>query len=214
MKVTKYEHATLILEKAGDLLVIDPGAFLTPPSFARVVGVVLTHEHADHWTPDQLRRIVGDAGEVPVYGPQGVADAVAASEFEGAVTVVAAGDEVEVGPFTLTFFGGTHNVIHESVPTPQNLGVLVDGELFHPGDSYTVPDVPIGTLAAPVGGPWLKIGEAMDYVLAVKPARAFPIHDMTLSVAGKSMHDERLTWATEQGGGEYFVLQPGESIDL
>ena len=56
--------------------------------------------------------------------------------------------------------------------------------------------------------------EAMDYVLAVNPRRAFGTHDMTLSVAGKTMHRQRLQWATEQGGGEFSVLEPGESLDI
>ena len=91
---------------------------------------------------------------------------------------------------------------------------LVDGELYYGGDSYTVPPVPVNTLAAPIGAPWLKIGEAMDYVLAVKPKRSFPIHDMTLSQAGKSMTQDRIRAVTEQGGGEFFVLEPGQSYDL
>ena len=116
--------------------------------------------------------------------------------------------------FTLQFFGGRHNVIHASIPVVDNLGVLVNDELFHPGDSYTVPDVPVETLAAPVGAPWLKIGEAMDYVLAVGAGRVFPIHEMTLSVAGFGLHSPRLERATTERGGEYFVLAPGESIAL
>jgi len=37
---------------------------------------------------------------------------------------------------------------------------------------------------------------------------------MTLSVAGKTMHRQRLQWATEQGGGEFSVLEPGDSLDI
>ena len=70
------------------------------------------------------------------------------------------------------------------------------------------------TLAAPAGAPWLKISEAIDYVLAVAPKRALPVHEMVLSIAGKGLANQRLSWAVEQGGGEYFVLEPGESIDL
>jgi hypothetical protein len=77
-----------------------------------------------------------------------------------------------------------------------------------------VPDVKVGTLAAPIGAPWLKIGDAMDYILEVKPKRAFYAHDMTLSVAGKNMHADRLKWATEQGGGEFYPLEVGESLDI
>jgi hypothetical protein len=90
----------------------------------------------------------------------------------------------------------------------------MNGELYYAGDSYTVPEVEVGTLAAPIGAPWLKIGDAMDYVLAVKPKRAFYVHDMTLSVAGKQMSAARLKWATEQNGGTFTELQPGETLDV
>ncbi|MCS0500316.1 MBL fold metallo-hydrolase [Protaetiibacter mangrovi] len=213
MNVTKYEHSCLVVSKGSARLVIDPGSFLaTLPETSGVVAIVLTHEHADHFSADRVRELLAANPDARVIGPQGVADAASASDIE--VEVVHGGDTVEVEPFTLRFFGETHNVIHSSIPVIDNVGVLVDDELFYPGDSYTEPGVEVELLAAPVGAPWLKIGEAMDYVLAVKPRRAFPVHDMTLSVAGKKMQSDRLQWATEQNGGEFTVLEPGESIDL
>ena len=212
MRVSKFEHAALRLDLNGQTLLVDPGSFTTPPDdLSGLVGVVLTHEHPDHWTPEQLDRILRAAPGTPVYGPEGVARA--ADGYD--ITVVSPGDTIEVGPFTLRFFGGTHAVIHSSIPTIDNVGVLVNDELYYPGDSYAVPEgVDVQTLAAPLGGPWLKIGEAMDYVLAVKPRRAFGTHDMTLSVIGRNMHRQRLQWATEQNGGEFFVLDPGDTLDL
>lgn len=210
MKVTKYEHATLVVSSGDDLLIIDPGVFLTPPDFAGTVVVVITHEHVDHWTEQNLNLILAKAPDAKIYGPKGVADA--ASGFE--VNVVKAGDTVDAGPFHLEFFGEKHAVIHTSLPVPDNVGVLVNDELYYGGDSYTVPSKPVSTLAAPIGAPWLKIGESMDYVLEVKPKRAFYIHDMTLSAAGKGMASERLKWATEQNGGEFKPLEVGDSIEL
>ncbi|WP_341945512.1 MBL fold metallo-hydrolase [Microbacterium sp. LWH11-1.2] len=212
MRVTKFEHATLRLDVDQDTLLIDPGSFTTPlVDLGGLVGVVITHEHPDHWTPDHLDRILRDAPGTPIYAPSGVARAAEGYE----ITVVAPGDTIEVGAFTLRFFGGTHEVIHSSLPVVENVGVLVNDELYYPGDSYAVPEgVEVDTLAAPLGAPWLKIGEAMDYVLAVKPKRSFGTHDMTLSVIGKNMHRQRLQWATEQGGGAFTVLEPGDSLDL
>ena len=211
MKVTKYEHATLVVGSTDRQLVIDPGMFLTPPDFANTVAIVITHEHGDHWSEDNLRRILEISPDAKIYGPQGVADAAAGFD----VNVVEEGDTVEVEPFTLRFFGTKHAVIHESIPVPDNVGVLVNDELYYPGDSYTVPEgVQVGTLAAPVGAPWLKIGDAIDFVLAVKPKRAFFAHEMTLSVAGKGMQADRLKWATEQNGGSWIPLEVGESVDL
>jgi L-ascorbate metabolism protein UlaG (beta-lactamase superfamily) len=210
VRITKYEHATLQLGVGDENLVIDPGMFLSHPDVPDVVAIVLTHEHSDHWTAEQLGRILEKNADARILGPQGVADA--AADFE--VEVVAAGDVVEIGSFKLEFFGGRHAVIHESIPVIDNVGVLINDELYYGGDSYTVPEVEVGTLAAPIGAPWLKVGEAMDYVLAVKPKRAFYVHDMTLSVAGKQMAAARLAWATEQGGGTFTELQPGETLDV
>jgi L-ascorbate metabolism protein UlaG (beta-lactamase superfamily) len=212
MKVTKQEHSCLIVENAGKTLIVDPGSFTTLlVGMSDVVGIVITHEHQDHWTADQLERILDRNPDARILGPAGVA--AAASDFT--VEVVKPGDTVEVAPFTLRFFGGEHAVIHSSIPIVDNVGVLIDDELYYAGDSFTVPEgVEVPTLAAPAGAPWLKIGEVMDYVMAVNPRRSFPVHEMVLSTAGKAMSNARIQVATEAGGGEFFPLEPGESIDL
>lgn len=212
MRVTKHEHASLRIDESGETLVIDPGMFTMPfDDLSGLVAVVLTHEHPDHWTPENIDRILSAAPGTPIFAPEGVA--AAAEGYE--VTVVSPGDVVAAGRFTLRFFGGDHAVIHASLPPVQNVGVLVNDLLYYPGDSYAVPDdIRVDTLAAPLGAPWLKIGEAMDFVLAVSPRRAFGVHDMTLSVVGRDMHRQRLQWATEQNGGEFFELDPGDTLDL
>lgn len=212
MRITKYEHATLVVEKDGRRLIIDPGSFTTQlPDVTAVDAVVITHEHPDHFTSDHLRAILDASPEATLYGPEGVA--AAASDFD--ITVVQPGDEIDAGAFTLRFFGGTHSVIHWTVPIIDNVGVLVDDTLYYPGDSYAVPGgVDVEVLAAPIGAPWLKIGDAMDFVLGVRPRVAFGTHDRTLSPEGLAMHRQRLTWASEQGGGEFVPLEVGEAIDV
>ena len=212
MKLTKLEHAALVLESSGQKLFIDPGSFTTAlTETANAAAIVITHEHPDHWTPEQLGRVIAMNPGVPIYGPAGVA--AAAGEID--VTVVAEGDTVTAGPFTLRFFGEKHAVIHSSIPVIDNVGVLVNDELFYPGDAFTVPeDLTVKTLAVPAGAPWLKIGEVIDYVLEVKPERSFPTHEMGLSRGGKDLANARIKAATEQGGGTFFPLEPHESLDL
>ena len=212
MRLTKLEHAALRLDHDGQTLIVDPGVFTAPlEDLSALMAVVITHEHPDHWTPGHLDRLLDAVPGVVVYGPEGVA--AAAEGFD--ITVVSPGDTVTAGGFTLRFFGGRHAVIHSSIPVVDNVGVLVNDELYYPGDSYSVPDgVRVSTLAAPIGAPWLKIGEAMDFVLDVAPKRAFGTHDVPLSEIGLAMHRERLQWATEQGGGEFFVLESGDQREI
>ena len=211
MKLTKYEHSCLILTKGDATLVIDPGTFTTPLSDVDgVVAIVITHEHPDHWTPEQLTRLLDRNPNARILGPAGVAAAAAGFTVE----TVTGGDTVEVGPFTLAFFGEKHAVIHSSIPIVDNVGVLVNDRYYYGGDSYTQPDRSVEVLAAPCGAPWLTIGDAMDYVLAVAPRRAFAVHDAPLSEFGIGMHRARLRWATEQGGGEFVELEPGDVLTI
>jgi L-ascorbate metabolism protein UlaG (beta-lactamase superfamily) len=221
MKITKYEHACMAVQKGGSTVIIDPGAFTTPlTDITGVVAIVITHEHADHWTPEHLRRILDRNPDARIFGPGGVAAAVTSSApSSGAnddltVETVSNGVELEVGVFSLKFFGERHAIIHESIPVIDNVAVLIDDSFYYGGDSLTVPPVPVDTLAAPIGAPWLKVGEAIDYVLAVAPRRAFPVHEAVLSKIGMSINGERLEAATQAGGGEYMTLAVGESLDL
>jgi L-ascorbate metabolism protein UlaG (beta-lactamase superfamily) len=211
MKLTKFEHACLVAEIDGARLIVDPGVFTLPlADITNVVAIVITHEHADHWTADHLEAITKQSPEARIFAPAGVA--AAASAFE--ITTVAEGDIVIVEPFTLAFYGSTHAVIHSSFPDIDNVGVMINDTVFYPGDSFTIPPVPVDTLAVPAGAPWLKIGEVIDYVVAVNPKRSFPTHQMVLSVVGQNMANERIANATTHGGGNPIVLEPGQSIDL
>ena len=212
MRITKYEHATVTIDTDESRLVIDPGGFLTSlTDFANIAAVVVTHVHPDHCSPANLQRISELNPEVPIYAPTAVATTVPGVN----VIAVSPGDVITHDAFTLEFFGGTHAVIHESIPGTGNVGVLVNDQFYYPGDSYALPgDKDVTVLAAPLGAPWLKIGDAIDFVLDVAPRYCFGTHDMTLSDVGHGMHHARLDWATQQGGGQYLPLAPGEAIDL
>src|SRR6187402_1683072 len=119
MKLTKYEHACMLLEVAGSRVIVDPGEFSMPlGDVGDVVAVVITHEHGDHWTTEQLARILERNPEAAVFGPAGVVKA--AADYE--ITESHDGLEVELGDFTLKFFGDKHAVIHSSIPVIDNVG--------------------------------------------------------------------------------------------
>lgn len=211
MQITKYEHACFVVSIAEKKLVVDPGSFTVPlPDSNGIVAVVITHEHGDHWTPEHLQRILDASPDVKFFGPAGVA--AAASDFQ--IEVVKDGDEIEVEPFTLKFFGEKHAQIHDSIPLVDNVGVLINGQVYYGGDSFTQGPSGVELLAVPASAPWLKIGETMDYVSAAKPKRSFPTHEMINSVIGNGMANGRIQAVTEAGGGEFFALAPGDTIEL
>jgi L-ascorbate metabolism protein UlaG (beta-lactamase superfamily) len=203
MKLTKYAHACFTIEEDGKILVVDPGGlstdFIAPGS---VVGVVITHEHFDHLDHDQLASIIDKNPDAIIIGYEAVTSKIEAFQTKP----VSASETISIGPFTLAFHGGTHAVIHPSVPTIANLGVVVNDLLYYPGDSFVLPGVPIDTLAVPASAPWMKIAEAMDFLTTIKPRLAFPTHDAMLSDAGKETADAWLVRAAETCGTEYRRL--------
>ncbi len=211
MKITKREHACLVIEHEGATLVIDPGHFTAPFSAPGLAAIVVTHEHGDHVTRDNLDRLLADAqGPVELFAPEGVAAAHPDYHWQ----LVDGGDVRAAGPFALAFSGGRHAMIHRSIPIVDNVGVFVNETLYYPGDSFTVPEREVPVLAVPSSAPWLKIGEVMDYLEAVKPRLAFPTHERVNSDTGNAMANARITSVVEAHGGRVVVLQPGESLEL
>lgn len=211
MNVTKYEHACIVLEEEGKKLVIDPGSLTsTFGPLDNITAVVVTHMHADHFNPEHLQQIITASPDVQIFMP---ADAKARFGARQAVAVTG-GEEKLVHPFTLKFFGELHAQAHPSMPAIMNTGVLVNDILFHPGDSFTNPgftDLPL--LALPGSAPWLKVGEAMDYLLAVRPLKCFMIHDAVLSEAGRGFHKAILQDTARSAGIEFTDLLPGDSLE-
>lgn len=211
MQLTKYAHACVALEKDGSRIVLDPGTF-TPDAKAAVTGaaaVLITHEHFDHFDDALLAAALDDDPELRIFGPRAVLDKL--GSHGGRVQILTTGDDLSVGGFTVGVHGDRHATIHADIPCVDNLGYLIDETLFHPGDAYFVPEVPVDTLLLPTSGPWTKLGEAADYLRAVKPRRVIQIHELMLSDLGQTSTRTLLAGLT---GIEITVLSPGQSIDL
>ncbi|MBA8989583.1 L-ascorbate metabolism protein UlaG (beta-lactamase superfamily) [Curtobacterium pusillum] len=213
MELTKYNHATVVLEQDGATLVIDPGTF-TPEAadlVRRATAVLVTHEHADHFDVDAIRSGLDANESLVVRGPAGVVEQL--GEHGGRVAAVRAGDAFEVGPFSVQVFGEEHAVIHRDIPTIANVGFLVNGAVFHPGDAYLVPGVPVQTLLVPTSGPWAYTAAGVDYVREVAPERAIQIHELLLSDAGQQMN-VRMLGTEGLGGVPTTILQVGETATV
>ncbi|MFM5904024.1 MAG: MBL fold metallo-hydrolase [Microbacteriaceae bacterium] len=211
MKIVKHGHACLELVKNGQRLIIDPGFYTEPMvNMTDVVAVVITHAHDDHCYEEQLDRIAALNPKLVIYSTDEVKTRLAGRN----VTAVHHGDWIQAGDFTLEFFGDLHQEIHRSIPLIQNCGVMVDDRLYYPGDSYTQPDRPVEVLACPASAPWLKIGDVMDFIAAVKPRRSFATHNALLSEFGHTLNNGRIKLVTEQGSGEFTYLQVGEALEI
>lgn len=212
MKLTKYEHACFTVEIDSKTLIVDPGVFTKTLGVPKnVVAIIVTHEHSDHYDESILKTILSENPEAVILAPQAVISQLDSSLPCEAVEPSTISSK---GPFELEFFGGTHAQIHPNIPLIDNVGVLINSSIYYPGDSFTVPMKPVELLALPVSGPWLKVGEAIDFMLAIKPHRVFPTHGGINSDAGAGMVDNMAGGIAKAAEIEYHPLSEGQSLDI
>lgn len=180
MQLTKFRHSCVRFDDGDRTLVIDPGVFSdVDAALDGADAVLVTHEHADHLDADRVRAALAGDARLRVWAPASVAGTLA--EFGEQVVAVGPDEAFDAAGFSIRTFGHQHAVIHPLVPVIANVGYLVEDAVFHPGDALTVPPVPVSTLLLPAMAPWSKVSEVIDYTVAVRAPKAYPIHDVLVT---------------------------------
>jgi L-ascorbate metabolism protein UlaG (beta-lactamase superfamily) len=198
MVITKYSHSCVRVElDSGAVLVVDPGTWSEAHALWGADAVLITHEHNDHV---DVLRLAGLGA--PVYGPAG-------AKVDGLEIVpLESNEERVVAGVAVTAVGGRHAYTYRDKPECANLGYVIDGRLYHPGDALHVPEHPVETLLVPMQGAWLKTEEAIDFANAIGPERAVGIHDAQINGRGLNSING---WFTKEIAADYRWLAPEES---
>jgi L-ascorbate metabolism protein UlaG (beta-lactamase superfamily) len=211
VKLIKQGHACVRLQKDDRVIVIDPGVF-TPEADALdgAEAILITHEHPDHLDPDRIRRAQADDPNLRIFSNRAVAEQFPDLRIQR----VGHEDRFTVAGFDIQVYGDLHAVVHPDIPVVANSGFLVEGEVFHPGDSFTVPGQRVPTLLTPCDAPWLKAAEMLDYLREIAPDRAYSIHDAYVSEIGMGVVDSFLAFERERAGTDIRVFKAGETVEL
>lgn len=177
MRVTRHGHSCLLVEDGEARLLLDPGVFSGGfEGLQGLTGVLVTHQHPDHLDLDRLRPLLDANPDAGLYCDEGSAGSVGDLPH----AVVRSGDRLDLGT-SVEVLGAQHAVIHPDLPRIPNVGYLVGGRFFTPGDALTAPEADVELLGLPTAAPWLKLSEGVDLLRQIAPRRAFPVHDAVLA---------------------------------
>lgn len=212
MKITKLGHCCLLIEEKGLRILTDPGNFSTLQNdVTKIDVIVITHEHADHYHIDSLRIVLKNNPQATIITNKAVGLLL---DKEGIpFQLIEDGQHITIQDVLIEGYGEKHASIYPIViPDVQNTGYFFAGRLFYPGDAYYNPKKMVEILALPVGGPWVKISEAVDYAKEIKPKMCFPVHDGMLKAPGgahfvpnKVLTPEGIVFKVLEVGIEYEV---------
>lgn len=212
MKLTHHGHACVTIENesGGSRLMIDPGSLASDlTGVARPDTVLVTHRHEDHLDFAQLAKVAPDAA-TRVFVPADALDDVRAAGTAD-VRLLAPGEVDGVRGFAVTAYEQPHEVIYETLPLPQNIALMIEGRIFHPGDSLQRPEGRVDVLLLPLGAPWLKLSEVIDFARDVAPRIVVPIHQGGLAEAHRRLHGGLLAKLLPEGT-ELVIPAVGEAL--
>lgn len=208
MIVTHLRHACLLVETRDVRILIDPGTLSDFADVTNLDAVLVTHQHPDHLDLDRVGQLMAANPRATLVVDPDTATAV--SGLPGH-TVASSGDRLSFGGVDVEAVGDLHASVYGDVPGCTNASYLIDdGALFHPGDSFHVPTRAVDVLAVPIDGPWLKLAEAVDFVAAVKPRVAIPIHEGETTDPAKYAG----MLAAFSAAGVVRALPPGEATEV
>ena len=200
MRLTHLGHACLLVEIAGERVLLDPGGW-TPgfESLRDLSAVVVTHQHPDHLDQRRLPILMGHNPKARLLADPGSVGVLSGLGLDAEVRT----QPTKVGPVSLVPVGETHALIHEDIPRIPNVGVVLralgEASLYHPGDSLDGDPGEVDVVAFPLNAPWQASREMTGFLRRLNPPVAVPIHDALLSTEGRELY---LKQAAQLGGSD------------
>ncbi|CAM3926491.1 MBL fold metallo-hydrolase [Helcobacillus massiliensis] len=218
MRVTHFKHSALLLDYPGTRIIVDPGN-LADPALLQTTGitaVLVSHQHPDHVTLDNLQVLVDQNPSADLFLEAGAYEEMRQQAGPGSLgdsmRRVEPGKQFQVGTsfggqvtVTIRAVGGEHATIHPDIPSVGNVGYVFEADGFptvgHTGDSLEPLDDwrGIDALSFPVCAPWSKMQETIDFLREVKPAIGMPVHDAIASPAGREIFMRQATNLAPEG---------------
>lgn len=220
MRVTKYIHSCLLIEKGSDKILFDPGLFtfaegkVKPDEFQDIKAIVFTHFHPDHIDENSLVEIIENNPNAVVLANSEINKKLVEKDIKSEVFETG---ERDVCGFNLKAFDAPHEKLLAD-EIPKNTAYTVDEQILHPGDSlsknlYDLKGIPI--LCLPLMAPWETELQTFDFAKQLAPQYVLPIHDgyakdffikSRYQTFQKFLEKEGINFLWASAAGDYFEV--------
>ncbi|GAC1502570.1 MAG: MBL fold metallo-hydrolase [Candidatus Saccharimonadales bacterium] len=212
MKITKFEHACLILDNGTSRLLIDPGSFTTlPENLSNINCIVVTEEHADHFDLENIKKVLSQSPDVKIFSTKVVAKQLTEAGYS--CEAVSCEEHINVDGFSLTFKEGDHAISYDTSPC-RVLTIKVDDFLYYPSDSFIPTEATVQVLALPTSGPWHKISESIDFANKITSKYILVTHNGLYNDIGNTVANSFTSNNVADKNREYIFLAVGETKDF
>ena len=188
IKIEWLGHATVRIRDRSNIIYIDPYQIKETNDKADIV--LITHEHYDHCSPADLKKVV-KKGTIVMITPNGVSKI---SGIEGIkIEVVSMNKEYKIGDYTIETVPAYNTNKFRSPGVPFHMKGDVVGyvinirgkKIYHASDTDFIKEMlslkDIDVAFVPVGGTYtMDAKEAAEAVNSFKPKIAVPIHYGTI----------------------------------
>lgn len=211
MRITKLVHSCLLIEEAGQAVLIDPGSFSWESGVAghralpSLNAIVITHDHADHYHPAFLEKAAKDNPTAVIITTEQLQAKIARLKLANTVRATGVAD--------IVVFEAPHEPLPLQLPVPQNIGVHLFGRLTHPGDAWQLPQTR-EILALPMSAPWGSLKQALDAVVKLSPKIVLPVHDWHWHEAARRQMYQMSHRLLEPKRVRFMALQNGQPVEL
>lgn len=212
MQITKIGHCCLVLKVEEVTIMTDPGSFTIEEQekVTGLDGIVITHEHADHFHIDSVKVLIKNNPTAVVITNSAVGKLLDAEGI--AHTVVGDGQTGDIKGVAIEGFGTEHAVVYGNMGPCENTGYMIAHKFYFPGDNFHAPGKAVDVLALPVAGPWMKTSECVDFAKLIKARIALGVHDGLIVPSFRPYVGNVLKKFVPET--EYVTLADGESREF
>ena len=219
LKITKFIHSCLLIEKGADRILFDPGLFtfvegkIKPSQFTDLNAIILTHCHPDHIDNESLRAIVKNNPDAAVLANSEIVRKL--GEADITAQLFETGSQ-NISGIKIEAIDAPHEKLLAD-ELPQNTAYIIDEILVNPGDSlsenvFQKAGTPV--LALPLMAPWETELQTFEFAKKMRPNKVIPIHDgYAKSFFLESRYQTFDKFLKRENIDFLFMTKPGDYFD-